>query len=116
MLVTLLPFSCKTVHPGGKDTARATAVKKLGEDIEAMPNASGQYILFTQKLNSSASGVLRFMVIALNGDIIEEQDYMPGYVKWVTETSLEVLSMPGMAKTTDDPSRFVKVIHLRTPN
>lgn len=99
------------------DPVRAIAVSKLGDDIESWPNANGQYILFSQKINNSASGSVNFIVIhAASRQIVEEQSYTPGYVKWVTETSLEVLSMPGMARTNEDPTKYIKVINLRTPN
>jgi len=114
---TLHLFSCRAATTTLADPIKAIAVAKLGEGIESWPNASGQYILFSQKPGNNVPGVIKFIVVHVSSrQVVEEQNYQPGYVKWVTETSLEVLSMPGMAKTTDDPATYIKVINLRTPN
>lgn len=116
LLVCFSLLSCKATVATGPDPIKTMAVDKLGEDIEAWPNATGQYILFSQKPNNSASGVIKFVVIHVaTRQVVEEQNYNPGHVKWVTETSLEVLSMPGMAKANEDLAKYIKVINIRTP-
>lgn len=88
----------------------------LGADIESFPNSKGEYILFKQKGNSSTpTNVLRFVVIqTANNKVVVEQTYAPGYVKWITETSLEVLSVPGTIKESESLSDYIKIIDLRS--
>lgn len=116
VLAVALCVSCKTTQPSGADPVRKTAVEKLGENIESFPSASGQFVLFVQKQTDSPAA-LKFIVIhAPTNEVIEAQTFMPGHVKWVTEDSLEVLSVPGMVKSSEDLSRYIKVVHIRTPN
>lgn len=89
----------------------------MGEDIDSWPNEGGQYILFSQRPNNSASGKIKFVVVDVTTKkVIEQRSFTPGYVKWVTNASLEVLSMPGMAKKSEDISKYIQVIQLRTPD
>lgn len=107
--------SCKTTPPATVKDVQGVAVEKLGQDIESFPNATGQYILFVQKPTNSPTA-LKFIVIdTRTREVIEAQSFMPGHVKWVTEDSLEVLNVPGMVKSTETLSSYIKVIHLRRP-
>jgi hypothetical protein len=109
-------FSCKATPPLTVNQARSLAEEKLGQEVESYANSTGQYILFVQKPTTSPTA-LRFIVIhVVSQAIVETQTFMPGHVKWVTENSLEVLSVPGIVKSSEDLSRYIKIVHLRTSN
>lgn len=100
------------------DKARRLAIAKLGTDFESFPNLTEEYILFVQKVNSShPSHVIKFLVIETTANnIILEQNFVPGYVKWADEFSIEVLSIPGNIKRTENLSDYAKIINVRFHN
>lgn len=92
------------------------AIDKLGVEIESFPNTTGEYVLYVQRANSSSpTNVLKFLVIEVGTNkIVTEQNFVPGYIKWITEFSLELLSVPGTIKETESLADYTKVINVRT--
>lgn len=118
LMSTVLVWACKITRSNGQDPdpAKKIATEILGSDIESFPNSTGEYLLFIQKGNfSHATNALRFLVIHnTNNKVVVEQSFVPGYVKWITETSLEVLSVPGTIKETETLSNYIKIIDIRS--
>lgn len=116
LLGVLALISCKSAQPSGADETKKIATEKLGEEVDSFPNSTGKYMLFVQKPQPTASRALKFIVVeSSTREVVETQTFIPGYVKWVTEYSLEVLSVPGTLKSNDDLSKHRKVITIRSP-
>ncbi len=119
--VSILLFSllaCKTSPQTSTiDKIEKIAIERLGESIEKQPNSSSTYLLFSQKPNpQTPTRVIKAIVIEVTtGKIVAEENFVPGYIKWITKTSLEVLSIPGMIRANQSLSDFTKTIQLAQP-
>lgn len=120
LLSILLLWACKTTHSKGQnpDSVNKIAGDKLGTDIESFPNSTEEYILYVQKTNSSSpTNILKFIVLEVGtGKVATEQSFAPGYVKWITETSIEVFSVPGTIRKNEDLSDYKKTINILNIN
>ncbi len=110
----ILMSSCKTTvqnqqHP---EDAKTIAQNKLGNSIESFKSPDGRYELFVQQPNDSPmKQALKFLVIQINTNkIVVEKSFMPGYVKWISDSSLEVLDIPGIVRTNEDLVNYKKII------
>ncbi len=109
---TLIAISCRQPPTASAAGARVVAEKEIGLNIEEFPNASGQYVLFTQK--QTPGQIFRFVVIeSSTSAVVERGSVMPGYIKWLDINSLEVLSVPGIVRVGEDLSRYIRVIRIR---
>lgn len=108
--------SCKSTLPKEQysDQARKIAIARLGSDIESYPNSTGEFILFIQEPNpASASTVLKFIVVhTKDNHVVVEQDFFPGYVKWITDSSLEVFSVPGTVKENTNLTDYIRIVSI----
>ncbi|MBL7876801.1 MAG: hypothetical protein JNL53_14130 [Cyclobacteriaceae bacterium] len=109
-------FSCKsalTPEPNSK-TIGQIAADKLGK-FNSYPSPSATNSLYVQQApETPAAGILKFVVIEIESQtILYEGSFMPGYVKWLDNYSLEVLDYPRMPKENEDPAHYKKVINLK---
>jgi len=118
LVVILFVSGCKITQSNGQDLdqVKKVAIELLGNDIDSFPNSTGAYILYVQKANSSTpTRVSKFIIIEVSTKkIITEHNFIPGYVKWSTEYTLELLSVPGMIKETESISDYIKTIDVRS--
>jgi len=114
--VLFILVACSSAQPF--TDALAMAEKELGKEIDAFPSQTGQYVLYIQRSSAATPhAALRFLVIEkATAKIAERQSFMPGYVKWVGEDSVEVLNMPGILKEGEDLSKYKKVIRIKPIN
>lgn len=116
--IGLLVGACKSTQPkeNTMDEAWRLASNKLGEEIESYSNATREYTLFIQKRTSpSATNSVRFLIIHLdNNEVVVEQSFTPGYVKWISNSSIEVLSVPGVIKENKNLTDYIKIIEIKT--
>lgn len=84
----------------------------------AIPNESGDYILYIQKTDSELSQTsLSFVVInKMTNQKILEKTIRPGYVKWISRYTLEFLDMPGMLTLNEDISMHIRQINIKENN
>ncbi len=89
---------------------------KLGDNLERQPNSSNTYLLFSQKPNpQTPTRVIKAIVVeAATNKIVAEEAFVPGYIKWISDTSLELLNVPGMLRANEDLSDHKKIINLPT--
>ena len=91
-------------------------IEILGKEVEQTPNVSGKYILYVQKVDPNfPTRIVKAIVITSTNKIIAKESFVPGYIKWASESSLEILSMPGMIKKDEDLSRYTRTINLNSP-
>lgn len=116
--VLFILVACSSAQPATEGDVLGLAEQELGKEIDAFPSQTGQYILYIQRSPAATPHTaLRFLVIdKATTRIAERQSFKPGYVKWVGEDSLEVLSMPGILKEGEDLSKYIKVIRIKPIN
>lgn len=114
--IALGVVACKTIsHSQNDDPAKKLAISKLGSDLETFKSPQGEYFLFVQKVKDlSANQSSKFLVVQIaNQQLMLEQSFMPGYVKWIGDTTIEFLDMPGILKKNEDLGDYKKIIDLR---
>jgi len=106
--------SCKTTVQNQQQSvdAKAIAISKLGNSIESSTSPDGHYALFVQQPNDSPmKQALKFLVIQITTNkVVLEKTFMPGYVKWIGDSSLELLDMPGIVRGDEDLKDYKKII------
>ena len=110
-------IGCKVKQPVSQvQPIPQVVIEILGKEVEQTPNASGKYILCVQKVDPNfPTRMVKAIVITSTNKIIAEESFVPGYIKWVSESSLEIFSMPGMIKKDEDLSRYTRTINLNSP-
>ena len=118
-LISVLAFlcSCKPANTQGQagDQSKKVAIAKLGQEIDLLPNSAGSYMLYIQRpYNPNPLNVLKFIVVETsNNAIVYEQTFVPGHVKWITDSTIEILSVPGSIRENEDLSDYKKIIDIR---
>ena len=118
-LVSVLIFlcSCKSANTQGQEwnQAKKTAIAKLGNEIDLFPNSAGTYVLYIQKpYNPNPLNVLMFIIVQTSdNEVVYEKTFVPGYVKWITDSTIEILSVPGSIKENEGLSDFKRIIDIR---
>ncbi len=113
----LLTLSCKAT-PSTPDQALAAARKELGPDIDIQKNTTGTYDWCVQhQVPAAVPQALRFVVIEkATLKVLLRDSFMPGFVKWSGDDTLEVLSMPGTLKKNEDISNYIRQIQIQSAN
>jgi hypothetical protein len=116
VLLFFAAIGCKVKQPVSEvQPIPRVVLEKLGKEVETLPNTSGKYILYVQKVDPKfPTHVVKAIVITSTNKIIMEESFVPGYIKWVSESSLEVLNMPGMIKKDEDLSHYTRAINLNS--
>jgi hypothetical protein len=120
-IISIQLMNCKLTKPvtyAPSESAPKIVIDRLGKNIESYPNSSGKFILFVQKPDPNhPTHVIKAIVIdGSNNKLIAEEAFIPGYIKWVSEYSLELLNIPGMIRANDDLSSYKKIIDLKSIN
>lgn len=94
------------------------AFKKLGSEIDEFPNATGKLVLFVQIANPKhPTRIVKAIVLEVSSNnILIEESFVPGFIKWKSEYELELLSLPETIKSNEDISSYIKTIKLILPN
>jgi len=112
--VATLMCGCKTTAPNQQQTedAKTIAISKLGSSIESFRSPDGHFELFVQQPNDSPmKQPLKFLVIQINTNkVVMENSFMPGYVKWLGDSALELLDVPGIIRGDEDLTDYKKII------
>jgi hypothetical protein len=111
--LTALLCGCKTTLP--KDPGveiHQIVTGKLGSAYDSIPNSTGAYMLYVQK-TATPNNHVKFLVIQIASQkVVTEQSFNPGYAKWITDSSIEVLSVPGMIRENESLSDYKKIINI----
>ena len=94
------------------------AFKKLGSEIDSFPNSTGKLVLFVQLADPKyPTKIVKAMVLeVVSNNILFEESFVPGFIKWKSEYALELLNLPGTIKSNEDISSYIKTIKLNLPN
>ncbi|MFN7261889.1 MAG: hypothetical protein ACK5TU_18490 [Cyclobacteriaceae bacterium] len=119
VFISLGFVGCKTKQQAQTaNNPLSIAQQKLGNRVDSFPNSSGQYILYVQQQDIKyPTKIIGAIVIETNtGKVLTEESFSPGYIRWIDESSLELLNIPEMIKAGEDLSLYTKKIKISTPN
>lgn len=89
----------------------------FGNNFQELPNNSGTYILFIENQgNNTIKTTQSFIVVrASDNKIVYRSKFLPGYVKWHSETRIEIFNEPGIVKENETEQNYIKIIDVGTP-
>ncbi|MBX2963539.1 MAG: hypothetical protein KF687_13590 [Cyclobacteriaceae bacterium] len=114
-LILFIVFNgCSSVKKQNVEQMDNVVMELAGENFSWEFSPSKNYILCVeQPLNESIKQAVKFIVVdAHTNKIIYENSFLPGSVKWLTDTTLEVYSIPGTLEKNDDLSNYKKIINI----
>lgn len=110
----IVASSCASQHKSKKTTTHANQTNlveaKLGKNTSNEMNENNTLVLYRQKAEQGdfAGRQYKYVVIRkLDSQVVLEGTYKFGYVKWLTNTQLEVLDMPSAIE--QDETKFKKI-------
>jgi hypothetical protein len=110
-----LSLSCtnqqKVIHQTEKENL---VIAKLGKDVISEENETKTHVLYVQKAQGDHPTRSYNYVVERKSDkkIVLEGSFQMGYVKWTTNSSIEVLSLPSL--TEQDESKYKKVFSVKS--
>lgn len=86
----------------------------LGNENAQVENESKTFTLVYQN-NVEATRFTKYIVLDnVSNTIISKGSFRAGYVKWMTDTSLEILDVPGIIPKEKTQADYIKIINLPT--
>lgn len=111
----ILVFSCANQQKvTNKSEKENLIVAKLGKNIITEENETKTHVLYVQKTQGDHPTRIYNYVVERKSDkkIVLEGSFQMGYVKWITNSSIEVLSLPSL--TEQDESKYKKVFSVKS--
>lgn len=111
-LLSNLVLACSSIRSPNTEQIKTLVVSKLGDQYTETLSPSGNYTLYVQSADSHTQPV-KFIVLKISSsEVILENSFFPGYVKWISEEELEVLSVPGTLQKDEDLANYKKIIRI----
>lgn len=110
-----LLLSCKSQSVKKTESNSAKNILELvGKDAEQLLNPSGKYKLYVQRKDENFPSrlVTAAVVDTKTNLVIWKGRFVPGYIKWIGESNLEILDIPGMIKSDQSLSDYKRVIDI----
>jgi hypothetical protein len=109
--------SCSSSRKVKAEQIHSLLQEKLGSSLTQEKNSSGNFILYKQdQPETNIKIALKFVVVNIaENTIIYEGSFLPGYVKWHSDSELEILSVPGTIQADEDLSHYKKIIRIASP-
>jgi hypothetical protein len=111
----MLVFSCANQQKVTKKSEKENLiVAKLGKNITREENETKTHVLYVQKTQGDHPARIFNYVVERKSDkkIVLEGSFQMGYVKWITNSSIEVLSLPSL--TEQGESKYKKVFSVKS--
>ncbi|MBS1555936.1 MAG: hypothetical protein JSU09_13505 [Bacteroidetes bacterium] len=113
LILMVLAFSCQTKKIAHQKTIEDHAIEILGKDFISFFNQSKTFVLYLQK-NENPSRITKGLVFdTQTKNIVQSLAFMPGYVKWIDDNTIEVFDAPEVMRENDDVSNHVKQIRIK---
>lgn len=113
-VILLLLCHCKSTQLSAQSPTLEQVIReKVGGEASTESNKTDTYILAKEAPDTSGTGshACKFVVIRKKDHaVMVEGKYSNGYVKWVTDNSIEVLSVPGKVQWNQDLSPYKRQI------
>jgi ribosome biogenesis GTPase A len=119
--LTLTCFCCtkKTVSVEQGSTTQTSvnlsqiAENLLGKETAQVSNEAKTLTLFYQVHDAETTQSTKYIVLDnVNGAVITKGSFKAGYIKWKSDTSLEIFDLPGIIPQGKKQSDYIKVITL----
>jgi hypothetical protein len=92
------------------------AESQLGSPCEFFYNTEKTYVLSYSSRSNQMAGRTNFLVLKVdNAEIIESGSFRPGYIRWISNTTLEYLDAPEIIGLDDSLDNYKKTIVLKAP-
>jgi hypothetical protein len=113
--VSITLSQCSASQTAGRNDLDSVALKALGKKYEMEFNESRSMVLCRQIIGDDHAGkTYKYIVIQLaDHSVVHKGDYQYGYVKWVSDNSLEV-SNRTMGSSDAPEGSNKKIIRLNT--
>jgi hypothetical protein len=107
-LFVMLFVYCASPQSRSPEKQREKLVKAtLGSEFTAEYNRSRTFVLYKQKQDPAHIGEsLKYLVLKDDSNEVVQE----GYVKWVDDTTIEVLNLPGKLESPDDVEKYKKQV------
>ncbi|HOX84090.1 MAG TPA: hypothetical protein PLJ60_18830 [Chryseolinea sp.] len=120
LVAIVLMFQCRAVDSNEKQEKELQKLitKTIGTAYDSILNESKSFILCVQNVPENKIGTMytNFLVIDLKTNIIVERGkYLHGHCKWINDSAIEVIDMPGTIKENQSSSDFRRVIVINQP-
>ncbi len=110
MVSLCLLMSCSQKTSNNTNPIRA----KLGDNYKTSASPDGKFqLFFTEKDNKTNTPTIKYVVTPTNSaKIILEGNLAMGRIKWLDDSRLEILDLPGIIKDNQSETDFIKIINL----
>jgi hypothetical protein len=123
MLLRLVNFLFISVVIGCASHSQTSVTKRsesdvyklIGSHYDSLPNTTGKFILFVQKLElTTRNPSLKAAVLETSSKkILTSFSFTPGYSKWISEYEVEIFNAPGIIKKEENVSKFIRIIKVK---
>jgi hypothetical protein len=103
-------FSC--THKGKVTQASAfhsTILARLGNETEVDWNKI-KTIAIVRQQTADQTHPFRYLIITQEGRILNEGQIKPGYIKWLTDNTVEYLDLPGIIRENETLEKYKKTL------
>ena len=109
-LLSSLVIACSSIK--SPNIEQVKTLIKLGDQYTETLSPSRNYTLYVQS-GEYLTQPAKFIVLKNpSSELILENSFFPGYVKWISEEELEVLSVPGTLQKDEDLANYKKIIRV----
>lgn len=88
-----------------------TIEAEIGSNTQTLNDTKSVVLAVHEKASTEITS--RYLVIDIaTATILKKGSFRPGYIKWRSNTSLELLNVPGMIPEGKDLSNYIEIIQL----
>jgi hypothetical protein len=116
LIVFFIQCSKKTMNTslasGNENTLNKNIEKEVGTAVEKSFNTSKTHLL-AYRIKDAKNSFRSYAVFEVSsGNLVQKGNYTPGYVKWISDVSLELLSVPGTIPIGKSITDYTTIIYL----
>ena len=100
------------------DSYRQLAVSKLGDNLQYLPNADGNYMLCVHEVKGTSlqpANQITYLVIRVSDNaIVHESKFTGGQVGWFSKQEIEVYRTPGIMQKGETDANYTTLYNIVT--
>jgi len=89
---------------------------ELGSHTEKLFNSSKTYLLAYRLKEATEDFTIYAVFEVSSGALVKKGSYVPGYIQWIDDTSLELLNAPGIVPKGKSLTDYKSIILLKKEN
>ena len=104
----IIIIGCKATNPN-QDDALAAAEDFLGDSYTTEENESKTFVIYTQSKDIGTNyPQVRYLIYdRTNNQVVEKGSIKQGYVKWISDTQIEIMDLAGLAQNDNNNKRII---------